>query len=182
MKFGYRRVSSHDQSLARQELPADCDRIFEEKVSGNTTDRLQLSILRGMIKPGDEIVVHSLDRLARSLQDLQIIVDEIVAKGAVISFMKERLTFGATSDPMSKLLMQVVGAIGEFERTLILERQRGGIEKAKQEGKYKGRPKTVNRKVAEKLYNAGSTPSEVADAMKIGIATAYRLRKEVRST
>lgn len=178
MKFGYRRVSSLDQSLARQELPDDCDRIFEEKVSGKNTDREQLSILRDLLQPGDEIVVHSIDRLARSLRDLQIIIDEVIEKGAVISFMKENLTFGVRSDPTSNLTLHILGAIGEFERELILQRQREGIAKAKQDGRYKGRPKTINRKVAQKMFNAGSTPLEVADVMKIGIASAYRLKKE----
>ncbi|WP_380055558.1 recombinase family protein [Falsihalocynthiibacter sp. SS001] len=178
MKFGYRRVSTQGQSLARQELPDDCDRIFEEKVSGKNTDRVQLTILRDSLRSGDEIVVYSLDRLARSLSDLQKIIDEAVRKGAVVRFLKEGLTFGNKADPTSNLMLSILGAIGEFEREIILERQREGIAKAKDAGKYKGRPKTINRGVARKMFASGATPSEVADTMKIGIATAYRLRKE----
>lgn len=179
MKYGYQRVSAHDQSFARQELTADCNRIFKEKVSGKNTDRLQLSILRDIIQPSDEIVVYLLDRLARSLRDLEMIVKEVVNKGAVISFMKEHLTFGPTTNPFAEMMMQVLGAIGQFERALILDRQREGIAKAKEAGKYKGRPSTINRSVAEKMFNSGSTPAEVTDVMKIGTASAYRLRKEI---
>lgn len=179
MKFGYRRVSSVDQSLVRQELPADCDRVFEEKVSGKCAERTQLNILRDLIQHDDEIVVHSIDRLARSLRDLQMIVDEVIEKGARISFIKESLSFGgSSSDPTSKLMFQVLGAIGEFERELIGQRQKEGIAKAKEAGRYKGRPKTISRSLAQKMYDAGATPSEVADTMKIGIASAYRLRRE----
>ncbi|MCV6825147.1 MULTISPECIES: recombinase family protein [Halocynthiibacter] len=153
--------------------------MFEEKVSAKNTDRLQLSILRDIIQPGDEIVVHSLDRLARSLKDLETIVKEVVDKGAVISFLKENLTFGPTTNLLSVMMLQVLGAIGQFERALILDRQREGIAKAKEAGKYKGRPTTINRRVAEKMFSSGSTPAEVADVMKIGIASAYRLRKEI---
>jgi len=174
--------SSLDQSLARQELPSDCDRVFEEKVSGKDADRLQLSLLRDLLQPGDEIVVHSIDRLARSLRDLQMIIDEVVEKGARISFIKERLSFcGDMGDPMAKLMMQVLGAISEFERELIRQRQREGISKAKKAGLYNGRPKKINRSVVQKMYHAGATPSEVADTMQIGIASAYRLRKEISS-
>lgn len=179
MKYGYRRVSTQDQSFARQELPEDCNRIFEEKVSAKNADRLQLSILRDIIQPGDEIVVYSLDRLARSLKDLEAIVKEVVDKGAVITFIKEHLIFGPTTNPLSVMMLQVLGAIGQFERALILDRQREGIAKAKEAGKYKGRPLTINRSVAEKMFNSGSTPAEVSEVMKIGIASAYRLKKEI---
>lgn len=181
MKFGYRRVSSVDQSLVRQELPADCDRVFEEKVSGKNAERDQLNILRDLIKPGDEIVVHSIDRLARSLRDLQAIVDEVSAKGGRVTFIKEGLSFGGQAeDPVSKLMLQVLGAIAEFERELIRQRQKEGIAKAKEAGHYKGRPKTISRSLAQKMFDAGATPREVADTMKIGIASAYRLRRAYR--
>lgn len=180
MKFGYRRVSSIDQSLARQDLPEDCDRVFEEKVSGKNAERDQLRILRDIVRSGDEVVVHSIDRLARSLQDLKAIVDEIVEKGGRIQFTKEGLTFGGSvNDPTSKLMLHILGAIAEFERELIKQRQREGIAKAKEAGRYKGRPKTLNRSVAFKMFQAGATPSEVADAMQIGIASAYRLKREL---
>ncbi|MEP3632190.1 MAG: recombinase family protein [Shimia thalassica] len=180
MKFGYRRVSALDQSLARQDLPNDCDRIFEEKVSGKNADRVQLNILRDLVGGGDEIVVHSIDRLARSSRDLQAIVDDVVEKGARITFLKESLSFGGgVEDPMSKLMMQVLGAISEFERELIRQRQKEGIAKAKAAGRYKGRPKSINRSLAKKLFDAGAKPVEVADTMQIGIASAYRLRKEL---
>ncbi len=183
MKFGYRRVSSLDQSLARQELPSDCDRVFEEKVSGKNAQRDQLNILRDLIQPGDEIVVHSIDRLARSLRDLQNIIDEVVEKGGRVTFIKEKLSFSlASSDPTSKLMLHILGAIGEFERELIRQRQREGILKAREAGRYKGRPKTINRSLVQKMFNSGATPTEVADTMRIGIASAYRLRKELNAS
>ncbi|MVO17396.1 helix-turn-helix domain-containing protein [Rhodobacteraceae bacterium CY05] len=181
-KLGYKRVSSEDQSTDRQELPSDISfkNMYEEKVSaGGRTERVELADLLRRIEPGDEIHIYSIDRLARSLTDLTSIVDEMVDKGATVHFLKENLTFSSDKqDFAGKLMMQVLGAIAEFERCLIRQRQREGIEKAKRAGKYKGKPRTVDRGAVIKMLSAGVTPSQIAKLANIGVATVYRIGKE----
>ncbi|TLP60436.1 recombinase family protein [Parasedimentitalea maritima] len=181
-KLGYKRVSSEDQSTDRQELPNDISskNMYEEKVSaGSRTERAELADLLRRIEPGDEIHVYSIDRLARSLTDLTSIVDEMVDKGAAVHFLKENLTFSSDKqDFVGKLMMQVLGAIAEFERNLIRQRQREGIKKAKSAGKYKGKPRTIDRGAVIQLLTAGVSPTQIAKLTKIGIASVYRIRKE----
>ncbi|NIZ63537.1 resolvase [Sedimentitalea sp. CY04] len=154
--------------------------MYEEKVSaGGRTERMELTHLRRRIEPGDEIHIYSIDRLARSLSDLTSIVDEMVDKGATVHFLKENLTFSSDKqDFAGKLMMQVLGAIAEFERSLIRQRQREGIEKAKSAGKYKGKPRTIDREAIIKMLSAGVSPSQIAKLANIGVATVYRIRKE----
>lgn len=145
--IGYRRVSSHGQNLDRQDLPK-CDKIFEEKMSGATTDRPELQKLMEFVRDGDTVVVHSIDRLARSLKDLEQIVDTLVEKGVSVKFLSEGLTFSQKSeDAAGRLMLQVLGAIGQFERTLLRNRQQEGIEKAKDRGVYKGRRPKVDKQL-----------------------------------
>lgn len=182
-KLGYKRVSSKSQSTERQELPNDISpkNIYEEKVSGGGRyDRPELTELLRRIEPGDEIYVYSIDRLARSLTDLSNIVDEIVDKSSSVHFLKEKLTFSTgTEDFAGRLMMQVLGAIAEFERNLIRQRQREGIEKAKSAGKYKGKPRTIDREPIAQMLTAGVTPTQIAKLAKVGVASVYRIRKEL---
>lgn len=182
-KIGYKRVSSVDQSTARQDLPEDIParNIYEEKVSGGSRDnRVELTDLMRRIEAGDEIYVYSIDRLARSLVDLTDIVDEMVGKGASVRFIKENLTFSQDQEDLSgRLMMQVLGSIAEFERGLIKQRQREGIQKAKLAGKYRGKPKIIDRQAVGQMLNAGITPTQVAKLAKIGVASVYRIKKEL---
>ena len=137
MRVGYKRVSSVDQNLARQDL-GDVDRIFEDKISGKDTNRAALKEMILFVRSGDEVVVHSIDRLARDLRDLQDIVTTLNDKGVSISFMSERLTFtGKADDAKSKLMLQMMGSFAEVERNIIRKRQAEGIAKAKERGVYK---------------------------------------------
>ncbi|EPX75644.1 recombinase family protein [Salipiger mucosus] len=185
MKYGYRRVSSVDQKLDRQILPAEISEanVFEEKISGaRGTNRPELENVLGRLRPGDELHVYSTDRLARSTRDLLDIVERVKAVGAVLIFEKERLTFsGDNADPMSDFMLTMLGALAEMERANIRARQLEGIEIAKSRGKYRGGRKRLDRKAVWKLLDAGFGPQEVADTLRIGVASVYRIRKEGRS-
>lgn len=143
-KIGYKRVSTFDQREDRQLESLKLDRVFTDKASGKDTERPAFIEMCQFIREGDQVYVHSMDRLARNLDDLRKVVKEFVAKGIEIKFIKENLTFNSEDSPMSNLLLSVMGAFAEFERELIRERQREGIELAKQRGAYKGRKKTLD--------------------------------------
>ena len=117
MRVGYRRVSSVDQSLARQDL-GDCERIFEEKLSGASADRPALQDMIAFVRSGDEVVVHSIDRLARNLMDLQNIIQQLNNKGVSVYFITESLTFSSGGgSAFQTLQLQMLGAFAQFERT-----------------------------------------------------------------
>jgi DNA invertase Pin-like site-specific DNA recombinase len=154
MKFAYIRVSTADQNLARQMegLPT-VDRIFEEKISGKNTDRPQLQALLGTLRPGDEVFVHDMTRLGRSMIDLVSLTSQIVDTGCTLHFVKERMTFDGTNkdDPFLTLQRNLMAAYAEFERGINKQRQREGIAIAKKEGVYKGGTKKLSDADAEKL-------------------------------
>lgn len=175
MKIGYRRVSSEDQSLDRQDL-GECDKIFEEKLSGaNAANRPALQEMISFSREGDEIFVFSIDRLARDLRDLQSIVTTLTEKGVTVSFLTERLTFSnSAADPLSTLQLQLMGAFAEFERAIIRKRQAEGIAKAKTRGVYKGRPGKIEKTRIIELRETGMQPTKIAREMKISRASVYR--------
>lgn len=178
MRVGYRRVSSVEQNLDRQELGGDVDRIFEEKVSGKDTNREALQEMLGFVRDGDEVVVWSIDRLARDLRDLQSIIQQLNDKGVVISFLSERLTFtGKADDAFSRLQLQMMGAFAEFERNIMRKRQAEGIAKAKAKGVYKGRAKKVSDRQIVELKSIGRSVTEIAEEMGINRVTVYRALK-----
>jgi DNA invertase Pin-like site-specific DNA recombinase len=149
-RIGYRRVSTADQSTARQLDGLTLDRVFEDKASGATTDRPGLKACLEHLRPGDTLVVHSMDRLARSLADLERTVADLTARGVRVEFVKEGKTFAGGRDPMDTLMLQLLGAFAQFERAMIRERQREGIDKAKAAGVYRGgKPKLTPERVAE---------------------------------
>lgn len=149
--LGYIRCSSVEQNSARQLDGVKLDRVFEDKASAKDTARPLLQDLLSYARAGDKIVCHSMDRLARNLLDLRRIVDDLTARGVSVHFVKENLTFTNHEDNMSKLMLNIMGAVAEFERSMILERQREGIAIAKREGKYRGRKPTLN---AEQIAKA----------------------------
>lgn len=147
--IGYVRVSTLDQNTERQLEGVALDKVFTDKASGKDTNRPQLQAALEYLREGDTLVCHSMDRLARNLDDLRRIVDSLTGKGIAVQFMKESMTFTGSDSAMSKLMLSVMGAFAEFERSLIKERQREGIAIAKDKGVYKGRkPKMTPEQVA----------------------------------
>ena len=173
---GYRRVSHSSQNLDRQELEG-CDKVFEEKMSGAKRDRPELNRMLDYIRDGDEVRVHSIDRLARDLRDLQGIIERINAKEATITFSKEQLTFkpSAEADPFAKLQLHLMGAFAEFERSIIRERQREGIARAKERGVYSGRKASIDPTQVKQMHKEGLGATAIAKALGIGRASVYRL-------
>ena len=144
-RVGYIRVSSFDQNPERQLENIEVNRVFTDKASGKNAQRAELEALMRFVRAGDTVIVHSLDRLARNLDDLRKIVQTLTQQGIKIQFIKENLTFTGEDSPMAHLMLSVMGAFAEFERTLIRERQREGIALVKQRGAYKGRKKVCFR-------------------------------------
>ena len=182
---GYVRVSTTDQNTERQLDGIQLDKVFTDHASGKDTNRPALSECLTYLRDGDTLVVHSMDRLARSLVDLRRIVDELTAKGVSVRFAKEGLTFGDTNDPCAVLMLSVMGAVAEFERSLLLERQREGIAIAKAKGKYKGRvPSLTDEQAAEVSRRLTDGESAVALAREFGVsrATVYNTRTRVAAS
>jgi DNA invertase Pin-like site-specific DNA recombinase len=138
-RVGYIRVSSVGQNPARQLDGVELDRVFADTVSGKSATRPQLQAMLAYVRDGDTVIVHSMDRLARNLDDLRRLVRELTGRRVAVQFIKEQLTFTAADSPMVTLLLSVLGAFAEFERALIRERQLEGIALAKARGAYKGR-------------------------------------------
>ena len=179
MRIGYRRVSTEEQNLDRQELP-DCEKVFEEKASaGRGSERPELERLIEFAREGDEVLVHSIDRLARDLVDLQRILEQLTAKSVSLTFLTERLTFSASSeDPFSRLQLQLLGAFAQFERAIIRKRQSEGIAKAKAKGVYRGRKASIVPNQVKDLHRAGLGATAIAKELGIGRASVYRLLSE----
>ena len=173
MRVGYRRVSTVEQNFDRQEL-GDVDRVFEEKVSGKDADRAALIEMIEYVREGDEVVVYSIDRLARDLRDLQSIISDLNDKGVSVSFISEGLKFGSDSnDAFAKLQLQMMGAFAEFERNIIRKRQAEVIAKAKERGVYKGRAEKINNNKIVELRNNGYGATEIASEMGITRTSVY---------
>lgn len=172
---GYRRVSTIDQTLDRQDL-GEVEKVFEEKLSAaSASDRPALQEMLGWVREGDMVVVHSIDRLARNLQDLLSIVSQLNAKGVSIRFIKDNLTFPPEgTDGASKLYLSILGAVAEFERSIIKQRQREGIEKAKAKGVYKGRKPTIDRERIVALRQEGMSTYQIAEALGISRMSVHR--------
>ena len=172
-RIGYIRVSTLDQNPDRQLEGAQVSKVFTDKASGKDMQRPQLDALLGYIREGDTLVVHSMDRLARNLDDLRRLVQQLTGCGVRIEFIKEGLTFTGEDSPMANLLLSVMGAFAEFERELIRERQREGIALAKQRGAYRGRkPALSNADATELRRRAEAREPKAALAREFGISRA----------
>lgn len=185
MKVGYARTSTLDQEAGfeaqlRELKKIGCEKFFNEQVS-SVGEREQLNGALDFIREGDTLVVTKLDRLARSTAHLVKITDTLEAKGACLHILDLGID---TSTPTGKLMLTMLGAIAQFEREIMLERQREGIAKAKAEGKYKGRKPTARAKANEvmQLKNAGVGPTEIAKRLKIGRASVYRILDNKEAT
>ncbi len=182
-QIGYVRVSTVEQNTDRQLDGMELDRIFTEKISGRSMNRPKLQECMEYLRSGDTLHVHSMDRLARNLKDLQSIVEELTAKGIVVQFHKENLTFTDDTSAMSKLMLQIMGAVAEFERSLIKERQMEGIQKAKEQGKHLGRKAALsNDQMLElqRMVDSGMPKKEVALKFGISRQTLYRVLARLR--
>lgn len=179
-KVGYIRVSSGDQKFARQLDGFELDKLFEEKASAKDTKRPILEACISYLREGDELHVHSIDRLARNLSDLVRIIDELTKKGVAVKFHKENLTFTGDDSPFQRLHLQILGSVAEFERELIKERQREGLMKAKAEGRLRGRLKKLSNEqealVVQKV-NDRYRKVDIAEEFGISRATIYDIVK-----
>jgi DNA invertase Pin-like site-specific DNA recombinase len=180
-KIGYIRVSSLDQNSDRQLDGLDLDIVFEDKASGKDTNRPQLQAALKHARLGDVFVVHSMDRLARNVEDMLRLVRELNGKGVTVQFVKESITFDAkTDDPRSTLMFTMLSAFSQFERALIKERQREGIAIAKAHGVYKGSEKVLSPEQAaqiKELVAAGVPKAKVARDLGITRQTVYNYLK-----
>ncbi len=176
-RIGYVRVSSFDQNPERQLEHVEVSKVFTDKASGKDTRRPELDALLSFVREGDTVVVHSMDRLARNLDDLRRLVQKLTARSVRIEFVKESLTFTGEDSPMANLMLSVMGAFAEFERALIHERQREGIALAKQRGAYRGRKKALSpERMAELRMRAaaGEQKSKLAREFGISRETLYQ--------
>lgn len=176
-RIGYVRVSAFDQNPDRQLEGVPVDRTFTDKASGKDTKRPQLESLMSFARSGDTVVVHSMDRLARNLDDLRRIVQTLTSRHICIEFVKEHLCFTGEDSPMANLMLSVMGAFAEFERALIRERQREGIALARQRGAYRGRKKSLSDTEIEELRRriaAGEKKACVARDLGISRETLYQ--------
>lgn len=179
-KIGYARVSSKDQNLDRQLAALKKEkvfRVFTDTVSGSSTQRPGLDGALNYVRAGDQLIVVSMDRLARSLIDLHRLVDELTERGVSVKFLKEGQTYSLDSSPVAKLMLGLLGSVAEFERAIIRERQAEGIAKAKARGVYKGRAKVLNEEQimqAREWVSEGVPKTEVARRFGIGRTTLYK--------
>lgn len=176
-KVGYIRVSAQHQNTARQLDGVQLDKIFEEKASAKNLDRPQLEAMLDYVREGDEVVVHSMDRLARNLDDLRKLVQNLTRRKVKVTFQKESMTFTGDDTSLSLLMLSMMGAFAEFERSLLLERQREGIAKAKVRGVYKGRKPSLTADQAAQLRiraEAGEKKAVLAREFGVSRDTLYR--------
>lgn len=183
--IGYIRVSTREQSTGRQTDGMEhltLDKVFIEKVSGKSKERPELVNCINYAREGDSLYIYSIDRLARSLSDLQSIIDELVTKGVTVHFIKESQTYSRdSSNPFNKVLLQVLGAFAEFERNIMLERQAEGIAHARLNGTKTGRPfgkqplDMSRRNEAIELLDQGILITDIATRMKLSRASIYKL-------
>ncbi|MDQ1245820.1 MAG: hypothetical protein QG597_187 [Actinomycetota bacterium] len=173
MRVGYVRVSTVDQNTVRQLEGVQVEKTYTDTASGKDTARPQLTELLAFVRDGDTVLVHSMDRLARNLEDLRRIVRTLTDKGVRVEFVHEHLVFTGEDSPMATLMLSVMGAFAEFERALILERQREGIAAAKTRGVYTGRKPSLNPDQAAELRRRAT-----AGEAKAALAREYRISRE----
>lgn len=181
---GYARVSSVDQNLDRQlvQLKAEnVEKLFIDKVSGKNLDRPGFSAMMEYVREGDVLVICSMDRLARSLMDLLDVTRKLQEMGVTVKFLKEKIELSASGETsaISKLLLAMMGAVAEFERSLIRERQQQGIALAKARGVYRGRKPIDSERLeeAKRRIASGVPKTKVAKDLKIGRTTLYKYLK-----
>jgi DNA invertase Pin-like site-specific DNA recombinase len=176
---GYVRVSTVDQNTERQLDGIELDEVFTDHASGKDTNRPQLALALKFLRKGDTLVVHSMDRLSRSVVDMLGTVKDLTGRGVQVRFVKENLTFGDTANPCDELMMTIMAGVAQFERAMMLERQREGIAIAKAKGVYKGRKPALDAaqvvEVAGRLAG-GESATKLAAEFGVSRATVYNAR------
>ncbi|MCS0187467.1 recombinase family protein [Vibrio alginolyticus] len=176
--IAYLRVSTVDQNTDRQltDTGIPFDKTFIDKCSGGSTKRPALTELKEYVREGDTIHAHSIDRLARNLADLKQLINEWNNQGINVRFHKENLTFTAGgNDHMSELMLNMLGAVAQFELAIIQERRQEGIERAKAAGKYKGRPSNeTNHQRIHELRAQGISLRKIAAEVGVSLSTVQR--------
>ena len=182
MKLGYARVSTDDQATAAQLdalNAAGCERVFEERASGGRWDRPELHRMLDQLRQGDVLIVWKLDRLSRSLKDLLTIIEKIDAAGAGFRSLTEAID---TTTPAGRMMMQIVGVFAEFEREMIRERTRAGLERARKKGRHPGRkPKLSDeqrQEIRDLVLSGKRTEAEAARLFNVHRSTISRLMRE----
>ncbi len=180
MFIGYARTSTTQQKYSLEAQieslnAAGCEKIFSEQVSAVSSDRDEFEAALEFVREGDTLVVSSLSRFARSIRDLTQQLDRLEAKNVSLKVLDIALD---TDSATGKLMLNLLGSISEFERSLLLERQAVGIAKAKAEGKFQGRKATARAKTdkIQEMLESGLKPAEVAKELNIGVASVYRYR------
>ncbi|CUX03906.1 recombinase family protein [Rhizobium pusense] len=179
MLIGYARISKNDGQEAATQIEAlweaGCERVFDEKASGARWDRPELHRLLDQLRDGDTLVVWKLDRLSRSLKDLLHILDKVEAAGASFRSLTEAVD---TSGPAGRMMMKMLGAFAEFERAMVRERTRAGLNSAREQGRVGGRPPKFNDEQRAEIIDmleAGRKPADVARLFRVHRATIARL-------
>ncbi|GAA5213720.1 recombinase family protein [Corallincola platygyrae] len=179
MRIGYIRVSTVDQNSARQLDGISIDKTFEDHCSGSTTNRPGLDQLMDFCREGDRVIVHDISRLARNIEDLLKVIRLFHAKNVEVEFMKENLVFcNDKESPINRLLLALLGAVYEFERSILLERQREGIIKAKAKGHYRGKPKTIDRNEVWQKLDDGFSIRKTASLLNISPTSVAKIKME----
>jgi DNA invertase Pin-like site-specific DNA recombinase len=181
-KVGYIRVSTVDQNTDRQLDGIELDKVFTDKASGKDANRPQFQAALEYLREGDELVVHSMDRMARNTEDMRRLVRELTGRGVAVRFVKENMTFAGDDLPMNQLMLTMLSAFAEFERAMIRERQREGIAIAKAKGGvFKGRKPTLDAGQVVALQEkvaAGASKAAVARDFGISRQTLYEYMKK----
>lgn len=182
MKLGYARVSTSDQDTSAQHaalVAAGCERVFVEIASGGRWDRPELHRLLDHLRPGDTLVVWKLDRLSRSLKDLLLLLERIDRAGGAFQSLTENVD---TSTAAGRMLMQLLGTFGEFERSMLRERTQAGLQAARAAGRAGGRPRVLSevqeREIAS-LLAAGRTAADAARLVGVSRSTISRLQNRI---
>ena len=181
--IGYARTSTSDQTAGLEDQIAELTeagavKVFQEHISGSTKERDQLNQALGYVREGDTFIVTKPDRLARSVRHLLEIKDQLEEKNVTLKVLSMGLD---TGNATGKLMLSVLASVGEFEREIMLERQRVGIAKAKSEGKYEGRARAINRDEVVKLLDDGMSPTMISKTLSIARDSVYRIKKEAQS-
>jgi DNA invertase Pin-like site-specific DNA recombinase len=185
-KIAYIRVSSEGQNTARQRKAlkaVGCTVFYEEKVSGATMERPQLKLLLDELQEGDVVNVHEISRLSRSTKDLLEIIEQIKSKGAGLKSISESWLDTSNENPMNEFLLTIFSGLVQFERSMIKQRQKEGIEIAKKDGKFKGRKNELieggkeERRLQEilKTYKEGKSIRHIREVYKVGTGTLYKI-------
>jgi DNA invertase Pin-like site-specific DNA recombinase len=177
----YMRVSTIDQNTERQlkDTGVKFNKVFEDKCSGGSTKRPQLEALKEYVRDGDTVHVHCIDRLARNLGDLKALVSSWNDSGVSVQFHKEGLHFkaGENGSKTADLMLNILGAVAEFERAMIRERQSEGIAKAKAKGIYKGRNPTIDHTAILAELDSGLSMRKTAEKLGVSLSTVQRAKQ-----